>query len=108
MLRAGLATGRGANGDDAGVQRIYVTGHRNPDTDSVASAIGYAELRGRLDPRNEYVPARSASSTSRRGGCSSAAARPSRILPHIMLRVCDVMRTRFPLADHRDRSAASA
>ena len=29
---------------------VYVTGHRNPDTDSIASAIGYAELKGRLDP----------------------------------------------------------
>ena len=37
---------------------IYVTGHRNPDTDSIASAIGYAELKGRLDPHNEYVPVR--------------------------------------------------
>jgi len=37
---------------------IDVTGHRNPDTDSIGSAIGYAELRGRLDPPNEYVPAR--------------------------------------------------
>ena len=37
---------------------IYVTGHRNPDTDSIASAIGYAELKGRLDPNNEYVPVR--------------------------------------------------
>ena len=39
----------------APVPPIYVTGHRNPDTDSIASAIGYAELKGRLDPRNEYV-----------------------------------------------------
>ena len=30
------------------VSTIYVTGHRNPDTDSVASAIGYAELKRRL------------------------------------------------------------
>ena len=37
---------------------IYVTGHRNPDTDSIASAIGYAELKRRLDPDNEYVPVR--------------------------------------------------
>ena len=37
---------------------IHVTGHRNPDTDSIASAIGYAELKGRLDPRNEFVPVR--------------------------------------------------
>jgi inorganic pyrophosphatase/exopolyphosphatase len=25
---------------------VYVTGHRNPDTDSIASAIGYAVLKG--------------------------------------------------------------
>ena len=42
----------------ARVARIYVTGHRNPDTDSIAAAIGYAELKRRLDPRNEYVPVR--------------------------------------------------
>ena len=42
----------------APLPRIYVTGHRNPDTDSIAAAIGYAELMGRLDPRNDYVPVR--------------------------------------------------
>ena len=26
---------------------IYVTGHRNPDTDSIVSAIAYAALRRR-------------------------------------------------------------
>ena len=39
-------------------RRIYVTGHRNPDLNSIASAIGYAELKSRLDPSNEYVPVR--------------------------------------------------
>ena len=38
--------------------RVYVTGHRNPDTDSIASAIGYAELLSRLDPETEHVPVR--------------------------------------------------
>jgi manganese-dependent inorganic pyrophosphatase len=37
---------------------IYVSGHRNPDTDSIAAAIGYAELRGRLDRSNTYQPVR--------------------------------------------------
>ncbi len=36
---------------------IYVTGHRNPDTDSIVSAIAYAALRNALGDR-EYVPAR--------------------------------------------------
>lgn len=25
---------------------IFVTGHKNPDTDSICSAIGYAALKG--------------------------------------------------------------
>ena len=80
---------------------IYVTGHRNPDTDSIAAAIGYAELNQRLDPRNEYVPVRL-------GECNdqtrwvlerSGAAEPA-LLPHVMLRVKDVMREQFPNARH--------
>ena len=84
-----------------GVARIYVTGHRNPDTDSVASAIGYAELRGRLDPRNEYVPVRLGELNEQtRWVLERGGAPEPELLPHIMLRVCDVMRTHFPLADH--------
>ena len=44
--------------DDCRVKPIYVTGHRSPDTDSIAAAVGYAELRRRLDPDNDYVPVR--------------------------------------------------
>lgn len=36
---------------------IYVTGHRNPDTDSIVSAIAYAALRNSLGNR-EFVAAR--------------------------------------------------
>ncbi|MDD5886993.1 MAG: putative manganese-dependent inorganic diphosphatase [Oscillospiraceae bacterium] len=36
---------------------IYVTGHRNPDTDSIVSAIAYAALRNSLGDRN-YIAAR--------------------------------------------------
>ncbi|MBK5118218.1 MAG: hypothetical protein JJE23_15055, partial [Thermoleophilia bacterium] len=39
-------------------RRTYVTGHKNPDMDSIAAAIGYAELKSRLDDENEYVPVR--------------------------------------------------
>ena len=28
--------------------KVYVVGHKNPDTDSICSAIAYAELRSRL------------------------------------------------------------
>ena len=36
---------------------IFLFGHRNPDTDSIASAIGYAEFRNRSEPQR-YIPAR--------------------------------------------------
>jgi manganese-dependent inorganic pyrophosphatase len=80
---------------------IYVTGHRNPDADSIASAIGYAELRGRLDPRNRYVPVRLGEPNVQGSWLieRSGAALPD-FLPHVFLRVCDVMRESFPTARH--------
>lgn len=33
---------------------IYITGHRNPDLDSICSAYGYAELKNRIDRENRY------------------------------------------------------
>ena len=38
--------------------RIYITGHKNPDTDSIASAIVYADLKKHLDQNNDYIPIR--------------------------------------------------
>ena len=37
---------------------VLVIGHRNPDTDSICSAIAYAHLKNQLDPGNRYVPCR--------------------------------------------------
>ena len=81
---------------------IYVTGHRNPDTDSIASAIGYAELKGRLDPRNEYVPVRLGDLNAQTRWVleRSGAAEPE-FLAHVLLRVRDVMQAGFPTASHR-------
>lgn len=38
------------------MEPIYVTGHRNPDTDSIVAAISYAALRNSIGDR-EYEPA---------------------------------------------------
>jgi len=85
------------------VGTIYVTGHRNPDTDSIASAIGYAELQGRLDPRNEYVPVRlgDLNAQTRWVLDRSGAAEPD-FLAHVLLRASDVMQAGFPTADHHE------
>jgi manganese-dependent inorganic pyrophosphatase len=100
---SGVQTAPYRDRDNPGVRPIYITGHRNPDTDSIASAMGYAELKGRLDPNNEYVPVRL-------GDCNPqtrwllvrAGAREPRYLPHVMLRAGDVMQERFPISRQDD------
>jgi manganese-dependent inorganic pyrophosphatase len=78
---------------------IYVTGHRNPDADSIAAAIGYAELKRRLDPRNKYLPVRlGAVNAQTRWLLEHSDAPEPDLLPHVMLRVCDVMRGGFKVA----------
>ena len=37
---------------------VYITGHKNPDLDSVCSAYAYAKLMNLQDPDNEYIPVR--------------------------------------------------
>jgi manganese-dependent inorganic pyrophosphatase len=79
------------------VKPVYVTGHRNPDTDSVGAAIGLAELRNRQDPDNAYVPVRlgelnpQTTWVLKRAGLAA----PD-FLSHVMLRAIDVMTTDFP------------
>lgn len=41
-----------------GKAKVMVIGHRNPDTDSVCSAIAYAHLKSRIDPETRYEPCR--------------------------------------------------
>jgi manganese-dependent inorganic pyrophosphatase len=82
-------------------RRIYVTGHRNPDTDSIASAIAYAELKQQLDPDSEYVPVRLGKVNAQTAWVleRSGARRPDPMV-HVFLRVSDVMQESFPTADH--------
>lgn len=81
--------------------RVYVTGHRNPDTDSIAAAVGYAELLGRLHPDCEYVPVRlgEVNAQTRWVLDRSGAPEPA-FMSHIMLRARDVMRTTFARSHH--------
>lgn len=38
------------------LRKIFVAGHKNPDMDSIASAITYAHLKNIIDKDNKYVP----------------------------------------------------
>ena len=81
---------------------VYVTGHRNPDTDTVASAIAYAEYKNLVDPENHYAPARLGEvNTQTEWALKRSGAQSPKLLPHIMLRVKDVMHTDL-LTAHKD------
>ena len=81
---------------------VYVTGHRNPDTDTIASAIAYAEYKNLVDPENHYAPARLGEvNTQTEWALKRSGAQSPKLLPHIMLRVKDVMHTDL-LTAHRD------
>jgi len=83
--------------------RTYVCGHRNPDTDSVASAIGYAELKNQVDSENEYVPVRLGAANPQTEWLIERSGAPLPVLlPHAKLRVRDLMRTSFPVANHQE------
>jgi manganese-dependent inorganic pyrophosphatase len=82
-------------------RRIYVTGHRNPDLDSIASAIGYAELKNRVDAGNEYVAVRLGEVNAQTAwALERSGALPPEPMGHVFLRVRDVMRETFPVARH--------
>jgi manganese-dependent inorganic pyrophosphatase len=84
-------------------QPVYVCGHRNPDTDSVASAIAYAELKNQTDDTYRYVPVRLGHANAQTQWLiERSGARLPDPLTHVKLRVRDVMRVSFPVANRGD------
>lgn len=71
---------------------VYVTGHRNPDLDSIAAALGYAELKSQIDSANRFVPVRLGDINAQTAWALERSGAPvPDFLPHVHLRVCDVM-----------------
>src|SRR3954470_17956026 len=71
---------------------VYVSGHRNPDLDSIGSAIGYAELKQRIRSEDRYVPVRLGPVNAQtRWALERSGAEEPELLHHVRLRVGDVM-----------------
>ena len=82
---------------------VYVTGHKNPDTDTIASAIGYAEYKNLVDPENHYVAARLGEVNAQtQWALEKSGATEPNMLEHIMLRVRDVMAGYVAVAKKND------
>ena len=73
---------------------IYVFGHRNPDNDSVVSAVAYAALKNATDPDNQYVAARlGAMPRETQWLFDKYGIDAPELIEHIHTRVGDVMQT---------------
>jgi manganese-dependent inorganic pyrophosphatase len=82
---------------------VYVTGHKNPDTDTIASAIGYAEFKNLVDPDNYYAPARLGEVNAQTAwALKESGAEEPKLLEHIMLRVKDVMAEEVAMVNKND------
>lgn len=82
---------------------VYVTGHKNPDTDSIASAIGYAEFKNLVDPDNFYAPVRLGEVNSQtEWALNKSGAEAPRLISHVLLRVKDVMKEELVTANWND------
>lgn len=76
-------------------QKIFVTGHRNPDVDSLASAVALAELRRRQGVKNIFavspgVPPEKAQLLFKRFGCKLPETRND-----LHLRIKDIMTRQY-------------
>ena len=65
---------------------IYITGHRNPDLDSVCSAYGYARLMNMQDQDNTYIPIR----------CGHLGKSTKMILDHLNINIPKYRRDVYP------------
>ena len=82
---------------------VYISGHRNPDTDSIGAAVGYAELKSHLDPNTEYVPVRLGELNPQTRWVLEQAGLPApEYLSHVHLRAADLMQTEFPTMNAND------
>ena len=73
---------------------VLVFGHRNPDNDSICSAVAYAHLKNLTDPTQVYVPARLGPTPPESAWVLErfGVAEPL-LIPHVRTRVTDVMTT---------------
>jgi manganese-dependent inorganic pyrophosphatase len=76
------------------VAEIIITGHRNPDMDSVCAAYGYAQLKNKIDPSNTYLPVRCGNlNDSTKAQFERIGVVPPPFIKDVKARVKSVMRT---------------
>jgi manganese-dependent inorganic pyrophosphatase len=89
------------------MSEILVIGHRNPDTDAICSAIGYAEFKRRTG-MPEAVAARCGDTNDRIDFVLNTFGVPApKFIADVSPKICDVMQKRI-LSVRPDATAAEA
>lgn len=72
---------------------IIVTGHRNPDMDSVCAAWSYAQFKNIIDPYNNYIAVRCGNLNNQtKSAFKSAGVKPPKFIKDVSPKVSDVTR----------------
>ena len=71
------------------MNHIFLFGHRQPDTDSIASVIGYAEFKNRSEPGRD-IPARCGELNPESRSCSNGTVSRNRLIPSVKPRLSDI------------------
>lgn len=85
------------------MEKVFICGHKNPDTDSVASAASYAYLKSQINKDNEFVPIRCGTVNDQTKFIFQKAEMPlPEYMKDIYPKVIDSMTTRLITAEEND------
>ena len=77
------------------MDKVYITGHRNPDTDSIVSAMAYAALKNALGQR-QYCAARLGQiSDETKAVLDKFGAQPPEVINNVRTQVRDFFRGKW-------------
>ncbi len=83
------------------MDKVYIIGHKNPDTDSICSVIGYADFLNHFEP-SKYVPARCGEiNNETRFALTKFGATPPVYIDSVEPKVSD-MKLTSPISVHED------
>ena len=85
---------------------IYITGHRNPDTDSIVSAMAYAALKNALGDRQYQAARLGQISDETQAVLNRFGAQPPMLITNLRTQVQDLDMTRHPSSPRASPSAA--
>ncbi|MDC7224063.1 MAG: putative manganese-dependent inorganic diphosphatase [Spirochaetales bacterium] len=85
------------------MDKIYITGHKNPDMDSICAAVCYGVLKNKIDPAHSYIPIRCGSLNKQtKGVFNNLNLEPPKLVKDIAPQVQDVAKRNIITLEEND------